>query len=167
MNKITISKTKRKNDMALYENFIYHKHSENNGLTRWRCVHRTCQGSIFTDSENSVVTKNMHNHTNDQNRIQKMVCLENIKEKTLHTKDSNNDIIVENISTLTENVIEIMPKLSTIRDEITRKRNKITNFKTVYDDIPEAFKKTLRGEKFLQYDSGLNDKSRIVVFFFR
>jgi hypothetical protein len=75
------------------------------------------------------------------------------------------EIVFEAISKLEEKTIVLMPKMAPLRDELTRKRSKIDGCREYYDDMLMMFKNTLRGDLFLQYDSGFGDSERIVMFF--
>jgi hypothetical protein len=57
--------------------------------------------------------------------------------------------VFEAISKLEEKTIVLMPKMSTLRDEVARKRSEINGFREYYDDMPIMFKNTLSGDLFL------------------
>ncbi|KAG0435079.1 hypothetical protein DMUE_4897, partial [Dictyocoela muelleri] len=76
------------------------------------------------------------------------------------------DVITSISSELKDSEINSLSKLKSLSRSINRTRN--MNFiaeNKVIDDIPEILKRNLQFEKFLLFDSGLDDKERI--FFFR
>jgi hypothetical protein len=50
------------------------------------------------------------------------------------TKECFNETVFEAISKLEEKTIVLMPKMATLRDEVTRKRSKIDGFREDYDE---------------------------------
>ncbi|KAG0439579.1 hypothetical protein DMUE_2334 [Dictyocoela muelleri] len=58
-----------------------------------------------------------------------------------------------------------LSKKQSLQKLITRRRYNHFNHYIMTSDIPDELKNTISGEKFLQYDSGVNDDKRILIFF--
>lgn len=132
---------------------------------RWRCSKRSCKGSITLNPNKEIFTKIEHSCLIQEFKSDKIIALNAIKNKIILTRTPIIEVITDVTKELTPNVLSILPKIETIRDDGTRKRNKIDNFVVKVEDIPEALRVTLTKQKFLQYDSGQNDDSRIIIFF--
>jgi hypothetical protein len=65
-----------------------------------------------------------------------------------------------------KNILAALPKVTSIRDNITRNRNKIIGYsKETRFDIPESLKYDKNGNLFLRFDSGMEDENRYIIFY--
>ncbi|KAG0435481.1 hypothetical protein DMUE_4711 [Dictyocoela muelleri] len=60
-------------------------------------------------------------------------------------------------------IIKEFPKIKVLNDKITEFRKRM-NFKIVSGDIPENINYTYSNDLFLQFDVGLEDTERILIF---
>jgi hypothetical protein len=111
----------------ILEGFIYTKDKPfKNGELRWRCMNRTCKGSMILDLENKIKRSIEHNHIANFEECIKTITLNKIKTVALKTNERALDVIVKNLKELNKPEICEIPNLNSIRDGITRIRNKIS-----------------------------------------
>jgi hypothetical protein len=134
---------------------------------RWRCSKRPCKGSIILNTNNEEISSVEHTCVAEEFKSEKNLALRAIKDKIATTRTPIIEVITEVTKELNNNVISILPRFETLRDDETRKRNKIDNFVVKTEDIPEILRMTLTNKPFLQYDSGQNNDDSIIIFYRR
>jgi hypothetical protein len=94
--------------------------------------------------------------------------LSKIRNEIKLTHGRNFDIVTNLTSQLEENTIKNLPKFKSIMDNCTRikKKSKYQILISKFDDIPDSLKYDLTGDRFFQFDSGVTDEKRILMFFF-
>ncbi|KAF7685426.1 hypothetical protein CDIK_3825, partial [Cucumispora dikerogammari] len=158
MNKMQFSKTKRGKQIISLNSHEYTHHSKKENISRWRCKNRKCTGALIIDETNEQISEKIHNHPPNHNSIEKTKIIEQIKKRATTTTERPIDIITKHTKNVKEDIIKTIPNFSYLRDTITRRRN-ITGGYSInkLDDVPECLKINLQVEKFLQYDTGLED----------
>lgn len=86
-----------------------------------------------------------------------------ISQRALQTEEKPSDIVIQNLKNSSIIIQRNGSKVKSMCDSITSLRSK-KNIMINNDDIPENIKYTFSNEKFLQYDSGILDEQRIVIF---
>jgi len=88
-NQLEMIKSEKGNDLVLVNTSKYrHIRQRNDGKVKWRCIHKTCNASILTDSKRSIILEILgeHNHTLDSvEKIQRQILRENCKRKAKDT----------------------------------------------------------------------------------
>jgi hypothetical protein len=99
------------------------------------------------------------------NECEKILLMNLFKSKSFEEKEAPINIVVELLKEKSDVEINTLPKIKTITDEITRRRNNCDNtyIKTI-NDIPKIFKSILDNKRFLLFDAGVNDNQRYVIF---
>ncbi|KAG0439909.1 hypothetical protein DMUE_2118 [Dictyocoela muelleri] len=77
---------------------------------------------------------------------------------------NNSEIISEVFKNLDSSEIARFPKRMSFNRMILNARDLSINSFDGVDDIPESLKLNITGKRFLQYDSGLLDKERLIIF---
>lgn len=129
----------------------------------WRCLFRTCQGTAAIE-DNNLKILNSHNHDPDFLKIKRLVIMKEIKNRAMSCKDSPKAIITEITPELEPHEIQILPKLRSITDKVTRIRTRANLFITQYGDIPKKLQIDLRGNLFLRHDEGVLSEDRFLIF---
>lgn len=108
-----------------------------------------------------------HSHPSVEFVIEKIRIMNQIRNKATLTRERANIIVSNTISNIKqEDVVTILPNLTSMCDSITRVRNKCIGFvKSEILDIPNVLKFDLHGDLFCQYDSGVKNNSRYVILF--
>ncbi len=116
--------------------------------------------------ESILVKSVIHSHDIVQDKIKKIRTMQSIINRANSTTERASHIISNHISNIqNDNTINIMPNITTMRDNIRRLRNNLVEYvPNVHQDIPESLKRDARGELFLRFDSGCTDPNRIVIF---
>ena len=93
-----------------------------------------------------------------------------IKGRASGTQDSTHNIITTSLRDIREQSAIYLPKLDSLKQTIRRARKRSLNvppepesFKSPV--IPEGYKKTNKGDNFLQYDSGTNSEDQRILIF--
>jgi hypothetical protein len=82
------------------------------------------------------------------------------------TNEDFNRIFSESTRDLNNETLGVLPAMKNIRDLSTRSRNKRDNFdKISMHDIPLQLQKTNNNYQFMQFDSGVENEKRFIVFF--
>ncbi|KAI5154391.1 hypothetical protein ENBRE01_3368 [Enteropsectra breve] len=157
-------KSIRGNDLVLYEDYIYNKDKTSGNNVRWRCQNRKCKGTLIT-VDNLIIERTPHMHLPEEIKCKKLRLMNNCKTRITTTMQDNQEIISSLIMEADNDVIGDLPSLKSINNLLTKKRNNsIGVFDYKYEDIPEMFKKTLKGENFLIFDSGYTSEHRAIIF---
>jgi hypothetical protein len=159
-------KNQKDNNNLIHEDFIYNKDNRQKIINQWRCVVRTCQSVGILQNDDTFERQSMHNHPNFGSKINKMKALVQIKESVNRNSGNNLNIVTGITKKFDEEVLRIMPKFKSMIDNCNRLKNKNLGFNKVnFDDIPDFLKNDLTNETFLQYDSGVVDNDRFIIFF--
>ncbi|KAG0441607.1 hypothetical protein DMUE_0920 [Dictyocoela muelleri] len=161
INKIS---SKRNGIILLYKGYSYVVRKKDELKTFWRCRNRKCSGKIITDNLDNIIEETLHNHTESFGENESLFANHLIKNRSVNTSESSRDIVINTIKNMStegvfsankyENLINIVSK--------TRKSRGIFN-NTETPDIAKSLKRTIKGEGFYLYDSGVNSNERIII----
>ena len=133
---LEFAKSQRGKPKLKHEGYLYCLLREKDGLKTWRCDKRQCK-AIATTFEDNVFTTREHLHEPDMKHSEQLKVLEKMK----------------------------IPKYKSLARCIQRQRGWGNNPTTLKDvAIPSELQLTLRGENFLAYDSGSDDRERFFIF---
>ncbi|KAG0442562.1 hypothetical protein DMUE_0179 [Dictyocoela muelleri] len=159
-------KSERKNDAVIYKNHLnYLKKNKKKSSKSWKCHNKKCNYKLITD-ENKIFNYNDIFHTcipltNDE--VKKIIVKNNIKKLANESYLNTKQIISHVFKNLDSAAIAKISKHRSIYRMINRVRDeKISNYDLI-NDIPSELKKTINGSKYLQYDSGVLDKDRVII----
>lgn len=160
---IQIIKSSKNKKMLLVNEYLYHFDRETKKGNTWRCVSRTCAGRLLTDINNTIViNETIHDHTPDMDRVNKnkiIMAKNEAIEKNIPCNTFFTDITVQ-----TRREGTIIPNINNLRDVYTRALKKNVTPFCSNSDILEIYKSTLNNDNFLQFDSGVSDINRILVY---
>jgi hypothetical protein len=97
--------------------------------------------------------------------MQKKISLSELKNKIVETRSPFINIYTDVTNNLEHAVLKTLPSFSSLRDAATKTRNLQDGFNIEEHDIQKSLRITLNAKKFLQYDSGVVNKSRFLIFF--
>jgi hypothetical protein len=123
MTSFKIFKSKRNGKKLSFDGFIYNKRSSNANFTFWRCVKRTCKGTVRSENDIFVV-HTQHNYERNYLEAEAACVLSNIKSRALTTLERPKDIIKNYVSGETQNLAIDLPKLNSMTDRVTKIRKK-------------------------------------------
>ncbi|KAG0427578.1 hypothetical protein DMUE_5891, partial [Dictyocoela muelleri] len=104
-----------------------------------------------------------HNHLQNISNNKAKLILNQIKERSLSTSESSRDIIVKVLKN--EKVGADISYTAKYMTEQVNKTRRSKNFTYKEDNsLPEEIKVTETGVKFLQYNSGIEERSRFIIF---
>ena len=154
------------------ENYIYTKNKESADRLKiyWRCENRSCKARLHTD-ENYIEIKKFgtHNHASTAAEVNARTAVSNIKAKSISSRDAPRSIIAGEVEKLNECALSQIPQLEQLSKNIRRWRQADLNYPAtpqtnVGFSIPSEYSRLDTNEIFLQYDSGIEDSSRILIF---
>lgn len=133
---------------------------------KYRCQNRACNAVLVVSSEESILLRPVHkNHSDPAAKIQKLKANEKFKKMAKESNQVARDIIIDVTKNLDDVELSKISKFKVSRDMIQRIRRKYRQyFDPLVEDIPNAYKLDLQGNRFLLYDSGIYDKTRIIIF---
>ncbi|CAG0893219.1 unnamed protein product [Darwinula stevensoni] len=120
-------------------------------------------------SEASLSRVGHHNHGLVPGKAESEAAIHRMKETSVDSVTPTRMIITENVQNLDDVASSQLPSMKNISRTIQRKREKNSNNPDLPQshigfEIPDAFKVTSKGTKFLLFDSGKNDSNRILIF---
>jgi hypothetical protein len=165
-------KSQKGGNILFYDGFKYRVDKKREGYTTWRCSRSTCKGRLMVITGKDTPNRTTgHNHAPDH--VDKVISSvkENIRELA-RTTDANPRAIVQQAcsnSISSEEAAVNLPSYEASRKTIQRIRNKEFKKSSIFNSIAEVriegqYAKTDRNEDFLLYDSGSNNKNRILIF---
>ena len=172
---ITSSRGKRK--LVDSENYVYDFHSASGRSFKeyWRCENRkTCGVRVTTCSQDSnkiniLHRSKPHDHSSDVDVLESRIAVQEIKRTaSIETSVPPRELIAREVCKLDSTAKASLPTLNVIRESVRCRRRKVNNLpinpiSRCDFEIPVEYK-TIEGSKFLQYDSGINEMNRILIF---
>ena len=154
------------------ENYIYHKHKENADGTKiyWRCENRSCKARIHTSDQFDVLKKiGVHHHGSTAAEVNAKIAISTIKQKCIESRSPPRAILSQELGNLNDCALAEVPKLAHISRNNRRWRQVEDNFppiphEIIGSSIPPDYSYLDNGSIFLQYDSGIDDPKRILIF---
>ncbi|KAE9532426.1 hypothetical protein AGLY_010049 [Aphis glycines] len=143
-------KTEKGKDMLCYDGYIFLKEKENDTKSIWKCnqyYKNKCRGRLHL-SEGKILKNTDHNHVPNSSEIQVKKTLNKLKDIASNNSDMSTQSVIG--SALNRIPIESSGQLP----------NNPTDLNFI---IPDEMTKTIDGNLFLQYDSGINTE-RILIF---
>ncbi|XP_060843881.1 uncharacterized protein LOC132923904 [Rhopalosiphum padi] len=163
-------KTEKGKDSICYDGYIFLKEKENDTKSIWKCnqyYKNKCRGRLH-QSEGKILKNTDHNHVPSSSDIQVKKTLDNLKDIASNNSDMSTQSVIGSalIQIPTESSGQL-PNINRLKRTIQRVRkqklqlpNDPTNLNFI---IPDEMTKTIDGNLFLQYDSGINTE-RILIF---
>lgn len=157
----------------MHQNYIFVKDYERKGKTYWKCTeYRTnkCRGRAHILLGEVIYHKEEHNHLPQSLETEVRKTINNIRKKaSTDLTSSSRHILSEAIGVQTEAVSTALPSTPALKKTIQRVRKSKSNIlptpSTLRELIlPHPYTVTLRNEQFLLFDSGVDDKERILLF---
>lgn len=179
MSTFTITSNKGKN-ILIHHGFDYHQRrvSKNKEKVYWRCsLRQTCNATCVSNNVNVhpdqpvTVLKVGKKHTHFARHVEIEVRQVNDDIRTRAKENPNlppNSIVQEALANITDKeVIVHLPERQGLLRNVNRHQNvhhpPLPQI-MIQAEIVEPYNKTTNGRDFLQYDSGLNDPDRILIF---
>ena len=167
LSELRFTTTERGGQCLMEMGFSYTSHRIRGNIVQWQCVQTSvCSARIHT--QNQIVIKRIHEHNHESNssifHCSKVKTV--INRRAFDTQDSTHNILTSSLRDVSEQSAVCLPKLDSLKQTIRRARKRALNvppeperFNTLV--IPESYKKTNKGDEFLQYDSGTNIEDQI------
>ncbi|KAG0439104.1 hypothetical protein DMUE_2662 [Dictyocoela muelleri] len=167
MTNFKIIKSQRGKEKMIYDGYIYVFDRKNIHNLSWRCATHSCKGRISTDFDKIKVLKSKtHFHERETVKITRLLLNESMKDTAINTQiPFMNAFIAESLK-LEKDEKKNIGNVYSLRDYYNRLR-KIQNPPIVNhnEDILQMYRLTNDCNRFLQYDSGKDDDSRIIIFY--
>ena len=170
-NFLQITTAERGGSCLLENNFVYTKHRKINNKIHWQCIQRTvCNARIHTLDDTVVARINVHNYEPNSPIFYCAKLKAGIKRNATQSKTGTHSILNNSISELPEGSAVKLPRINILKQTIRRARKRTNNASPEpnslnYLEIPHAFTKTDKGDRFLLYDSGVTSgNQRILIF---
>ena len=163
--------TTQRGGKCLIENlFTYTRHRVKGDIDQWQCIRRgICNARIHTRGMKVVSRINEHSHERNQHIFCCSKIKATIRDKASETRETTNDILTSSLKESEAESANHLPKLDSLKQTIRRARKRSSNLPpepaTVEVlEIPEMFKFTNKGERFLLFDSGAVSGYRVIIF---
>ena len=149
--------------------FIYGQQRIVGEVIHWQCERRgVCKARVHTKGMEIIKRANEHLHEPDEQAVTCQEVKIDMKRKASETQDSSHLIIGDSLLTVSEGVSCKLPKLTSLKRTIQRQRERVLAAPaqplTLEELIlPPEYQQTVKGERFLFYDSGPGPE-RILIF---
>jgi hypothetical protein len=164
-DKIITIASKRGGKKILYKGYAYNLTYTGIERLTWRCREDHCLANLKTNLDMEILSHATHNHSPDEIKNLIEHSNKNITKRALETSEMARDIIFEAYKNFTNEQLDRSPDFESITTQIKRLRNKRHLMITPeLSDIPESIRTLANGDLFLQYDSGIKDNDRVVIF---
>jgi hypothetical protein len=163
--KLTTSKRGRR--IGHLEGYIYNFSCDlPDSKLRWRCNQSGFQCRLVLSKNYDVLLEIEHNHDSVSQKSKVMISIEKMNEASIDKNLNITTAFTAETSKMKDEELILLPKFQSLRDRITRKRN-VLNLQSgsTYDELPDFLRNTLDGKEFLKIDSGVNDESRVLIFY--
>lgn len=165
MEKIICVKGQRKNELIIYEGYVYNFERNVGGKVVFRCTDRRCCGRLQVNEEKTVIFgKKDHIHEKQFQKIYNLLFKKNIYKKIRSTNEDFDYIISKLIEEHKFNSETCNFNMKNVRDysnEIRRKKLKDENKKGIF---AEQDIYTNDGCVFKRFDSGVSDNNQVIIF---
>lgn len=176
MSETYIITSHKNKQLLIHANHCYHYHSKSKNQRKiyWRCAKRDiCNARCITNAnweEGIRVEKaGRHEHEATRGEIIARQTVARIKRRAEeHPNEPPTSIIREEVRNIhNEEVQVLLPERQTLLRMVNRNQNK--NRPLIPRTLAECvilppFNETLQGQSFLQYDSGVGDENRLLIF---
>jgi hypothetical protein len=157
--------SRRGKPKILYQGYAYNLRREMVDKDIWRCRYGTCTSHLSTTKEMALISVSDHNHEANFENNQIMAGLEQMMVRVSETSERPRDIIHNAIDGSDDFVLHMAPITKSLTNKIKRSRNKRhTDSIPQQSDIPTSIRNLSSKEIFLQFDSGIEDTNRIIIF---
>lgn len=172
MASFTISTTEKNKPLLILNGFNYTVDKSTDKKIYWKCESSRsfkCKGRVHTDLDHSMLLSEPTEHNHPASAVNAEVRLfrEKIKSRAVNTTESTQNIIDNCLSDATDQMVARLPNFKHVKRTIQRQRV-VNNLPKIphdrnFSEVPESLRKTIRGEPFLQFDSGPGNQ-RILIF---
>ena len=154
-------------------NYLYDFHKSSETKSYYRCENRMCTARVHTmkgDPHHDIAKRvGEHNHSATADRIAARVAVTELKVAAKSSQNSSRVLIANSAARLDEASRAQLPSVAFMSQSIRRWRKADERPPPVPVarngfSIPEEFKTLESGEVFLQFDSGIDDPNRILIF---
>lgn len=156
---------KRRNTIIEYDGCIFNMNKIQNSAVRWGCEYWKCKAFILVLYSGVIENTPSHNHERNGKDSKKIEFHSSIKKKALEFSEWPFVIFRKNWKNQKMIKKDLNIKYKSVRDRIQRIRNK--NLDIIYPTlvyIAEELMYDSNGDRFLLYDSGLEDNNRFLIF---
>lgn len=157
-------------DLLLVDGYTFRRDKTVKDKSYWKCTDYDkfkCRGRYRTDGED-IVKVTTHNHAPDAAKVEVKRAMAKVKAKAKTTQEATHQIVASTLRDVSTAVAGQLPPIRSIKQTVRRARRQdgvpLANPSNIDDlIIPDVYKKTLKGDDFLKYDSG-SGPNRILIF---
>jgi hypothetical protein len=140
----------------IHEDFIYILDCSEDGFKQLICISKSCKGALYTNEENVILKRIIHSHSTVPDKI---LALKTQSLSEINTKKEQPDLLIGDD-------MEKILSADFLKDVIYRNINlNVECALDGYNDIPEVLQIDIKGNRFLRYDSSMEDNERFIIFF--
>ena len=144
-----------------------------NGNTYWECDKRRsgsgCKVKVILDDQDHFIQQTgEHTHPADPEKVAADTLRSGMKREARSSNATTTNVISQSLLGENENVLAKLPKMDTMRRDISRQRAAHAAYRGIPDDqdtlfpIPHQYTISSTGDVFLQHDNGRAD--RMLIF---
>ena len=112
---------------------------------------------------------NEHNHSAAKSKVEAQAAIQELKKEAMTSGRPTRSLVAESLSSLDDCARAELPNLQHVSRNVRHWKQETSCTPPIPSErrgfvIPSEFQNLNSGEKFLQYDSGVDDENRILLF---
>ena len=163
--------------MVAWEGYLYRKDKVKVNTVNWRCSKAGCNGRLITraaygpmdEDDDPPVESGNHTHPPNPVEVEVTKITNQVKASATRTNDPPRRIVQDALVNASEEAAATVGSATNLREVVRRKRRREENYPQNpgrREDllIPPTLRTTTDGRRFLQFDSGVGDGHRMLIF---
>ena len=163
-------KSNKGRDLLLVDGYTFRYEKTIKEKSHWKCTDYDkfkCRARCHTEGKD-IVKVSVHNHVPDAAKVEIRKTIEKMKVQAKTTQESTHQIVAASLRDISTAVAGQLPPVRSIKQTVRRARRQdgvpLANPANLDElEIPDAYKKTMKGDDFLKFDSG-SGPHRILIF---
>ncbi|CAF1488879.1 unnamed protein product [Adineta ricciae] len=170
IHNLSFIKSNKNEPLLVLNNYVYKRNKTTAKRKYWVCVIRGCQVYVHTTLSNEYAGggTDLHSHAPNPELVQVKKVRQKMKERALNEVTLIGMIYEEEIakSSMTRSALAIFPTNSEIYQGVAKARRKAAPElpQSCFFTIPDIYKSTIDGKRFLLYDGSPIRRERILLF---
>ncbi|CAF1246239.1 unnamed protein product [Adineta ricciae] len=169
MNTLSFVKSNKGHRQLVRNGYIYKLNRQTSTKMYWICKHQGCTATVHIDkTDNYLQSNGEHNHLIESEELEVQRFRIGLKDRVINETAPIPKIFDEEIAKarFSSNALANVPMFRDIQPGLNQARRKLTPSLpgSISFDIPDSYRSTACGEKFLVCDTLVGRKKRLLIF---
>lgn len=163
-------KSNKGRDLLVVDGYTFRRDKAVKRKSYWKCSDYDkfkCRSRCRTEGDD-IVKVSTHNHVPDSAKVEVRRAMTKVKAQAKATQEATHQIVAATLRDVSTAAAGQLPPVRSMKQTVRRARRQdgvpLANPANLDDlEIPDVYKKTIKGDDFLKYDSG-SGPHRILIF---